>query len=72
MSYIPSYDYWRDQAKEARTEYALANQLKDEFEEAAPELKGFWADLMGAALSEVDWHEVAKHYWDETREETEE
>lgn len=42
----------------------LADILKDEFEEGASERipQGtVWADLIGAALSEVDWREIAEH-----------
>lgn len=38
---------------------ALASTLKDYFEEAAPRLDGIWADLINAAVSEVDWYEIA-------------
>lgn len=50
----------------------LADALKDWHEERAQELgfldgdkAGVFADLIGAALSEVDWHEIASHYLDE-------
>ena len=40
--------------------YSLADALKDEMTEAAPDLGGtLWSDLLGAALSEVDWAEIA-------------
>jgi hypothetical protein len=39
----------------------LASQLKDQFEENAPELSGCYADLLNAALSEVNWHEIAEN-----------
>lgn len=39
---------------------ALAAQLKDEIEEEAPDLgASMFADLLGAALSSVQWHEIA-------------
>lgn len=49
----------RDEAsRDARI--ALAERLKDEHEEAAPDLKNtVWADLLNAAIGEVDWHEIA-------------
>ena len=28
----------------------------------------FWADLLNAALSEIDWHEVAEHYLSDIEE----
>lgn len=71
----PSYNYWRDAAQEVwgdseadatftRSEsaaIALAKRLKEEFEEANPvaDQASVWADLMGAALSEVNWDEIA-------------
>lgn len=44
---------------EERATLILSSQLKDDFEEAQPELTGFWADLMCVAMSEVNWHEIA-------------
>ena len=40
--------------------YRLADALKDHFEDQRPELEGFWADLLGAALQSVDWIDLAK------------
>lgn len=78
-----SQEYWSNQAQEAwdhteATHYStrqqntvsvLANQLKDEFDEAECNLldsakapASVWADLLNAALSEVNWHEIAEHY----------
>lgn len=68
-----SSEYWREQAQEhwdnavadtasARDENAacnLAEQLKEEHEEGMPKVDGLWADLLNAALSEVNWHEIA-------------
>lgn len=62
------YNYWREQARELHNLPDLAQILKDEFEEAAEEKfgeSGFWLDLVTAALSEVDWREVASHLMDE-------
>lgn len=61
-----SYRYWREEAgrhlrddrEDAR--YSLGRQLKGELEEASPlEEASLFSDLLNAALSEVDWHEVA-------------
>lgn len=41
--------------------YLLGNLLRDYFEEAKPDVEGLWADLLGAAMSEVNWHEIAEH-----------
>lgn len=61
-----SYRYWREEAErhqrrnrdDARN--ILARQLKSELEEASPlEEASLFSDLLNAALSEVDWYEVA-------------
>lgn len=48
--------------------------IKDFVEsELIPQLQGLAADLLGAALSEVNWSEIAEHYvndiWEDVREE---
>lgn len=66
----PSYRYWRDAAEEAKKEGGkkseiigrLATRLHNEIAEGAPELgASMWADLLGAALGEVYWYEIAKN-----------
>ena len=37
----------------------LADTLKSEEEENRPEVSGVYADLLGAAVSEIDWDEIA-------------
>ncbi len=46
----------------------LAEQLKEDHEEAKDEIlerleltSSLWADLLGAALSEANWREIAEH-----------
>ena len=39
----------------------LSGWLKDWVSEMQPEVNGLWADLLGAALGEVDWDEIADH-----------
>lgn len=49
--------------------YTLAEALKDWFGEQLPELgASIAADLLGAAVSEVDWHELAEHKISEVAE----
>ena len=74
-----SYRFWREIAQEAygqaesdsvftreeNARSALAARLKDEHEENAPELSGTYADLLNAALSEVNWTENAENLLDE-------
>lgn len=73
-----SQEYWRDAAEQAYRDAdkgedrkwdatcVVADQLKDEINEAAPDLGATcFADLLGAALSEVNWREIAEHYVDD-------
>jgi len=71
-----SSDYYQEQAqeifnaseaeksftREERAALDLAAVLKNEFEENTPTVTGCYADLLNAALSEVDWYEIAQHY----------
>jgi hypothetical protein len=58
--------------RDERATLTLSDRLKDEFEEAQPEVTGFWADLLNAAMSEVNWHEIAEHYIADVEKEAEE
>lgn len=43
--------------------YLLAMRLEEEVTEGMPELgAGLYSDLLGSALSEVEWHEVAEAF----------
>jgi hypothetical protein len=61
------YLYWRKCARGAVAEggrrslmeYRLAERLKSEVSAQAPSVDGIWADLLSAALCEVDWQEIA-------------
>ena len=57
--------------REERATLTLADRLKDEFEEAQPEVTGLWADMINAAMSEVNWHEIAEHYIADVEKESE-
>lgn len=56
----------RDFTREQRAMLDLADTLKSHYQEAMGDFldnanasSSFWADLLGAALSEVNWHEIA-------------
>lgn len=51
--------------------YDLARALEVSYEEAAPEVTGVYADLLGAALGSVDWYEIAEHWIDDVIENAE-
>lgn len=44
---------------ENAAKFHLADHLKNEHEEQLPEVKGFAADLLRGAFSEVNWTEIA-------------
>lgn len=72
-----SSDYYDESAQDAydnavgddtftRAERAtldLADALEQDFEENAPDLKsGPYADILNAAMQEINWYEIAAHY----------
>lgn len=68
-----SYNYWREQAEDYYNTdkddpSGLAEALKEQHEESLPQLEGFAADLMNAAMSEVDWREIAESLFSDAKE----
>jgi hypothetical protein len=75
-----SYGHYQDVAQEAASQADkpedavpdLADQLKQEYEEAADELlpgeASVWHDLINGALAEVNWYEIAEHMIEEAAE----
>lgn len=62
----------RTWTREEAPVFLLADRLKSEFEEGKDNLldetkqsSSVWADLLGAALSEVNWQEIARHMIDD-------
>ena len=61
-----SYHERKDLARHANSVGDLADRLKGWIEEMAPDLGAtMYADLLNAALSEVDWYEIAEHWYEE-------
>ena len=61
-----TYNLVRDMARDARKdEYpagTLASMLETEVRDSTPDLgASMYADLLGAALQEVNWYEIAKN-----------
>jgi hypothetical protein len=46
----------------------IADSIKELIEEGIPEVTGLYADLMNAAISEVNWHEIAENHLEELNE----
>ena len=51
--------------REDRAAILLASWLKDETEGGTPALLGFYADVLNAAISEVNWNEIATNWVEE-------
>ena len=75
-----SQGYWQEMAREALVHedgeldsaaHRLALIMQSDHEEALPELTGFASDLLNAAMSEVNWQEIAKGFVSEALEESE-
>lgn len=69
------YPTWADTPELARSHYVgqIADALKDWQEEAMDDYDEghdacVFTDLLRAAFSEIDWHEIATHYMDEMSE----
>ena len=43
----------------------LAVRMEGEFEEAMPEVDGFWSDVLTTALQRIDWREAAATRFDD-------
>ena len=75
------YEFFREAARECfesaiedhpdyftpseQARYQLADRMKETVNEMAPECKGMYGDLLGAALSEVNWNEIANGFLEE-------
>jgi hypothetical protein len=74
-----SADYWQEQAenclkhakpdtcfsRKERATLDLSHIIEEEFKENTPQTTGVYADLLTAALSEVNWYEIAKYLIEE-------
>ena len=70
-----SYRYWREEARRHAKDSddqsdairSLAQQLKEEISDNAPTTEpSVYSDLLNAALSEVNWAEIAENLLSET------
>ena len=82
-----SHEYWNETAramyeesepdtictKSERARYDLAERIKEEVNEASPLAEGasMYHDLLSAALSDVDWDEIAEAWLEDNVEEYE-
>ena len=61
----------RHQTRKQSAENILADRLLEEHEEAKPLVGGVFGDLLGAAMGEVDWHEIAGALLEDYKDEQE-
>lgn len=66
-----SCSYWEEMTNECKDVYNLSQVIKDEIEENDPtnDQASMYADLMSAAISEINFNEIAHHFWDDYRQE---
>ena len=67
-------DYWGNEARDILRQenndredavYELARVMESYHDEFTPVVEGLYADLLGASMSRINWHEIAGHYIDE-------
>lgn len=56
---------YASQTRKERAAVILCDLLKSEHEEAQPVVTGVFSDLLNAAMSEVDWYEIAESMLDD-------
>ena len=67
-----TYDETQHMARGARDELELADELKSYVEDMMPDLgASMFSDLLGAAMQEVNWQEIAAAYIEDYAEEEE-
>ena len=59
--------YWEEMTNECKDVYSLSQMIKDEVEEGDPtnDQASLYSDLMSAAISEINFNEIAHHFWGE-------
>ena len=60
----------REMARDAKDEYSLSKSIEDMIDEMTPDLgANMFSDMLNAALREVNYYEIAEHYWAERESE---
>jgi len=59
----PDYDYEESEywTPHEKIKFTIADELREHHEEIKPDLSDVFGDLLHAALSEVNWDEIAEH-----------
>jgi hypothetical protein len=81
-----AHEYWTERARETyrwarppsystkleTAKYELAKAMKEDHLERMPEVEGFFGGIMLAGLKEVNFDEIAGHYFDDIDEDEDE
>jgi hypothetical protein len=64
---------WEDADDDTEATQNMAKRLESYVDDMMPDIgPSMFSDILGAAMSEVDWHEIASHYVDDNKPEPEE
>ena len=63
--------FTRDEVATRNLADCLKNDHEERQEEYSSQVIGVFADLLSAAMSEVNWHEIAEHYINDVDKESE-
>ncbi|MDD3140468.1 MAG: hypothetical protein PHX08_16055 [Lachnospiraceae bacterium] len=68
-----SCNYWEEMTNECDSVYDLSQMIKEEVGEGDPtnDEASLYSDLMSAAISEINFNEIAHHFWNDYRQEEE-
>ena len=58
----PFKPFYPEQSMERSFVYRLGERMKEFYQENTPVADGVYADLLGSALDDVNWYEIAEHY----------
>lgn len=64
-----SCNYWEEMTNGCDSVYDLSKMIEEEVKDNDPtnDQASMYADLMSAAISEINFHEIANHFWDDYR-----
>ena len=65
-----SCSYWEEMTNEVESVYDLSQMIEDEIKENDPtnDQASLYSDLMSAAISEINFNEIAHHFWSDYRD----
>lgn len=66
-----SCSYWEEMTNECDSVYDLSKMIEEEVKDNDPtnDQASLYSDLMSAAISEINFNEIAHHFWNDYRQE---